>query len=65
MTVVRPGQPLPDDGGLDGAPVKTQGLLNIALVPVLGDLDLVVEVLVLGAWRDDQAIALTPGPAGH
>ena len=65
MTVVRPRQPLPDDGGLDGAPVKTHGLLNITLVPVLGHLDLVIKVLVLGAGRDDQAIALTPGPAGH
>ena len=65
VTVVRPGQPLPDDGRFDGTPVKAHRLLHIALVPVLGDLDLVVEVLVLRAGREDQTIALTLGPAGH
>ena len=65
MTVVRPGQPLPDDGRLDNTPVEAHRLLHVGLVPVLGDLDLVVEVLVLRALRENQTISLTSGPAGH
>ena len=65
MTVVRPGQTLPDDGRLDGTPVEAHHLLHVGLVPVLGDLNLVVEVLVLGGGGDDLTIALAPGPAGQ
>ena len=65
VTVIRPRQPVPDDWRLDGGLVEAHGLLSVRLVPVLGHLDLVVEVLVLGGGGDDLTIALAPGPAGQ
>ena len=43
-----PGKFLPDDGRLDGCSVKIHGFLNIRLVAILGGLNLMIEILVLG-----------------
>ena len=59
-----PGKLLPDNWRFDCCSVKVHGSLNIRLVAVLGGLNLMIELLVVGRTTKSRSFTLSSAGGG-